>query len=209
LILTSSRPQPPPASAGHARGISAPFTSSSDSSSVATSTGVPPSSLGPGDQTYLPLAQAESREGKTIKPHVQRVDRIASVQPPPKSSTAPLLFTPTISVSSSSRVAPAIARTASSRVPTLRGAEEPHRDTRSGDVLSPFAPTPPGEEKSYPSEPHHADNPPTAVTAAIPTSQSRPVGTTARHKDISDSASPETRSRDRQVSSGRVANIVL
>jgi hypothetical protein len=62
---------------------------------------------------------------------------------------------------------------------------------------------------SWSREPHRADNPPTAGTAAIPTSQSHPVTTTTRHKDISDSTSPETQPRDRQVSSGRKVNIVF
>ena len=219
VMLTSSQPQQSDASADHAQGVSAPSTSSSEPSGVPTSKGVPPSSLnlpptrasqetssdapfglagakelGPGDQTSLPQADL-TRGGKTIKPHTQKVDRTASVQPPPKPSThsAPLSIQPTVSASSSpSRVAPAVAKTASNRVPTL---DELHRDARSGGALSPSAPTRSGEDKgrSDPSEKSHT-NPsasshgPQHATSAVD-SPSRPLPTPALNKP-SASASP-------------------
>jgi hypothetical protein len=77
------------------------------------------------------------------------INRTTSVQPlhntPGPTHSASLFYPPTTSASSSSRV------------PTLRGADVPHRDTRSGGAPSLSVPTPPGEDRgrSYPSEKSH------------------------------------------------------
>jgi hypothetical protein len=175
VILTSSRPQQSDAGADRAQDVSAPSTSSSGSSSVPTSKGVPPSSLnlpptrasqetgsdapfglaggkelGPEDQ--IPLPQAHSSHGrKTTKPHAQKVDRTTSVQlsPQPSTHSAPVSNQPTVSASSSpSRVASSIGKTASNRVPMPCGvlAGESHRDTRSGLAAS-ESPTPGDKDK--------------------------------------------------------------
>ena len=103
----------------------------------------------PVEGNQSPLLKADlSREGNTIKPHAQEVDRIASVHPPLKPSihSTPTPSQPSAPVSSSqSSSAAPITKTGSGRMRT------PHRDT----------PLPPDEDKgqAYRNESSHMRSP--------------------------------------------------
>jgi len=177
VILTSNPPLQPLSSTDDARGVAVQPISSSKSSDISTSKeGHTPlrdvtSSRVPqetGSDTPFGLPRAEelvegnqspllkadlSREGNTIKPHAQEVDRVASAHPPlkPSINPTPTLGQPSASVSLSlSSSAPAITKTGSSWMRT------PHRDPRAG--MSPSeSPPPPDEDKgrTYPNESSH------------------------------------------------------
>ena len=105
-----------------------------------------------GNRSPLPKADL-SREGNTIKPLAQQVDRIASVHPQSKPFThsTPALNQPSASVPpSQSSSAPAITTTHSRRIRTA------HRDDRGGTATS-ESPRPPDEDKrqAYPNESSH------------------------------------------------------
>ena len=105
-----------------------------------------------GNQSPLPKADL-SREGNTIKPHAQQVDRIASAHPQPKPSNHPTASLNQLSASvtlSPSSSTPAITKTGSSLIRAARS------DARAGLAPSEL-PRPSDEVKgqAYPNELSH------------------------------------------------------